>query len=80
MDWVAEISRVCGARGMSVRRLASAVGVSQTYMQEVANGKAAPSPLLKIKLAREFGWRKTPELLFELLPADAKSAWEEWVG
>lgn len=78
INWTEEIKNMCAKRGWSIRKLAGDVGVSQTYMQDVANGKVPPSPLLKIKLAGRFGWDKTTELLCEILPADAAEAWKQW--
>jgi len=78
INWQQEITDLCEIRGWSLRALAGDIGVSVNYLSEVINGKRPPSLALKIKLAGRIGWNKTSDLLVELLPDDAATAWSEW--
>lgn len=69
-DWPAEITTLAGERGMSLRELATALGVSHVFLSKVVRGEKPASSRLKIKLWSCKSYGLSRERMLELLMPD----------
>lgn len=70
VDWAGEILSLAKARSISLREMASVMGVSHVYLGSVVRGEKPPSAKLKIKLWAQMNCDLSREQMLELLLPD----------
>ena len=77
-EWQKRIQDLCTSRKWSMRKLAGDIGVSPSYLHDVATGKSPASPMLKLKLIGRVSWTGSIEQLMRLLPEEAANIIKDW--
>lgn len=67
MDWLKQIAELAVQRGLSQRKLASILGVSQQFLNDVVNQKREPSLKLKLAILGVTGYEGARDVLLEML-------------